>query len=1272
MSVLFRTQASLVPSRRLQNVRHVRWTMSLLLSARVLGCHAFSIANNAQCRLDSRCYAESASDISTDRLVQIGRASFQSHFSHPLDDWQCEAGGAISEGSNVIVCAPTGAGKTVVGEMALIHATQLKRRGIYTTPLKALSNQKYTELISRFSGVGLSTGDISINKGAAVTVMTTEVFRNQASRFGSSTNNDNSLEDTSVVVLDEFHYMGLPGRGSVWEESVITSPDFVQLIALSATLSNARQLAEWIEHVTQRPTILVQVPDSQRPVPLRYLFATRDGLFSLFQDPDAGPGAPHGMLGWKADGYELEILESESESNDKKGFGLSKQAPKKKKLPRGLQINPALKAAAEKRMQRVNRAFERAKFEASLGVGRGRRRFEDNDEFFNKLKGAGVRKLSAKDEQKERERLLKKEMRRSVPSLSALVQRLDQKELLPAIFFLFSRAGCDEAARGISQSMRGPRDPNNLLVGEEQVDWKPKRKNTKPQKSGAKRASGLLEDSNGRVFRSGSNYIDEDFVSAIYESEVRARINGDEYEESSPLSPRSYNFFASAGLLKLSQVEEVANRVAQFNKNNPEISFEEDVIEQFLCGVGSHHAGQLPAHKSFVESLFQRQLMKAVFATETLAAGINMPARTTVICALAKRGDGSSMNLLETSNLLQMAGRAGRRGMDTSGTCVILATPFESENDAGKILTDDIKPIMSQFTPSYTLAVNLIARGEGSLDVAKTLVQKSFAMWQKRLYEETTPSIDDDLELDVCVSSGANFFDELVKSLQLQVNKRSAKHDTARIESMLDLLNNPEHLKKVSKSFTGLVSLIEVERATVGYLEQELQELQTSSFDTSDDFLSSILHEDEKELMNQILLQRDRVSISDKDLKKHPFSTITNVANDIMADEAVEGLTLRNALNTARRDLTDEASKSRGTLPLTGLELSSYAKHSIVMRRRTRKTMSRMKSGGTDAAMQHIKALPADDAWSDLLAITRTLIAYGCLKVDPALSSDSNLEQSRFKLTDAGINVGMLGFENSLWCLVAMGGAWDVAAASHKLDASRKPGLEFTSDAETGQDDVETFDISLYSQREAADLTDKLRTMSISELAGYVSCLVSDFEAKGDGSITIVDRFQRLTKKQQKSIQSSLVVLERFMEVQKVFSVDEKPRRCTFDISNCEVVTEWAAGCSWNEALALADVPPGDLVRTLSRALDGLRQLGNLPFTPLRKGDLDESSSADLLSPRGLHPEVRKLCRDAAKAINRYPVKDFLTFDTGEQEDDDDMDMEDTIDDVRVPIEDSN
>ena len=120
-----------------------------------------------------------------------------------------------------------------------------------------------------------------------------------------------------------------------------------------------------------------------------------------------------------------------------------------------------------------------------------------------------------------------------------------------------------------------------------------------------------------------------------------------------------------------------------FNTENEEINFDDETVENFLFGVGSHHAGQLPAHKAFVKALFRSQLMKVVFATEIIAAGINMPARSTVICSMAKRGGDTSMYLLETSNLLQMAGRAGRRSMDTDGACLkIVARPRGSHSNS--------------------------------------------------------------------------------------------------------------------------------------------------------------------------------------------------------------------------------------------------------------------------------------------------------------------------------------------------------------------------------------------------------------------------------------------------------------------------------------------------------------------------------------------------------------------------------------------------------------
>jgi len=173
-----------------------------------------------------------STDAEIEDAIRLGESEFGKNYQFPLDDWQLQAGGSILMGHNVIVCSPTGSGKTVVGEMALHTAFDRDLDGVYTTPLKALSNQKFSEMRQIFgkANVGLSTGDISINREAArLTVMTTEVYRNIAWRAsGAESNEDdlsnnkgqeqqvsnsNDLRKNSVVVLDEFHYMGQPGRG---------------------------------------------------------------------------------------------------------------------------------------------------------------------------------------------------------------------------------------------------------------------------------------------------------------------------------------------------------------------------------------------------------------------------------------------------------------------------------------------------------------------------------------------------------------------------------------------------------------------------------------------------------------------------------------------------------------------------------------------------------------------------------------------------------------------------------------------------------------------------------------------------------------------------------------------------------------------------------------------------------------------------------------------------------------------------------------------------
>lgn len=399
----------------------------------------------------------SAATETAEEAVELGRAQLAHHFDFPLDDWQLQAGGEILLGHNVIVSAPTGSGKTVCGEMALRIAYEKDMEGIYTTPLKALSNQKFVELRQIFGAtdVGLSTGDVSINRqDARLTVMTTEVYRNIAWRSSGSptlngdiqiaeeartweTTRSNDLRQNAVVVLDEFHYMGLPGRGGVWEECIITSPAHTQIVGLSATLPNALQLAEWIEGVTGRKTVLIEAP-GERPVPLKYLFATREGIYPLFRNPEAGPGAALGLLGYKVEGDSA----NDRSAKKKKGFGDEDDGDLSiEKLPKGLQVNPALTTLAQRRMQRVNRMFER------------QRERQDNrgNEEWDSYRGGGTRarNVSSREERKEKERLLRREMRKSVPSLHILLSRLNEQDLLPAIFFIFSRAGCDQAADAI-------------------------------------------------------------------------------------------------------------------------------------------------------------------------------------------------------------------------------------------------------------------------------------------------------------------------------------------------------------------------------------------------------------------------------------------------------------------------------------------------------------------------------------------------------------------------------------------------------------------------------------------------------------------------------------------------------------------------------------------------------------------------------------------------------------------------------------------------------
>src|SRR2546427_2626321 len=220
-----------------------------------------------------------------------GIQTFVARYPFPFDSFQVEAITELAQGQSVVVAAPTGTGKTLVAEFAIWLAQQRNQRVIYTTPLKALSNQKYRDLreIYGYDTVGLVTGDIVEHSRASVVVMTTEVYRNMlleegGERFTSEENPiPSSLADVGFVIFDELHYLSDVGRGPVWEEAIICSPPHVQLVGLSATVSNADDLANWISRV-HRPISLVV--HEQRAVPLEHYYFL-DNQLHLVQDAES-------------------------------------------------------------------------------------------------------------------------------------------------------------------------------------------------------------------------------------------------------------------------------------------------------------------------------------------------------------------------------------------------------------------------------------------------------------------------------------------------------------------------------------------------------------------------------------------------------------------------------------------------------------------------------------------------------------------------------------------------------------------------------------------------------------------------------------------------------------------------------------------------------------------------------------------------------------------------------------------------------------------------
>ncbi len=478
------------------------------------------------------------------------RSDFVARYTFPIDRFQTEAFDALDRGEHVVVAVPTGSGKTVVAEYGIAGARRRGLRAFYTAPVKALSNQKYRDLVAIHGDdvVGLLTGDNSINGDAPIVVMTTEVLRNMV--YGRS----RLLDDLGLVVLDEVHFLQDSYRGPVWEEVMIHLPQHVQLVCLSATVSNVDELASWITTV-RGPT--ASIVERRRPVRLdnEYLVADR--------------------------------------TNDR------------------LRMLPVFAGG------HVNRdavQLDESAVRQRRSSGREQRRQKGRD------RGSGAKVLAP-------------------PGRVETVELLERRRLLPAIFFIFSRAQCDAAAKSCAD------------------------------------AGVVLTDTGERAA-----------IRAI----VDTRLGGIDDADLAVLGYRQF-------------------------------------LTQLECGIAAHHAGMVPPMKEVVEACFVEGLVKVVFATETLAVGINMPARSVVIEKLTKfTGEGHER--LTAGEYTQLTGRAGRRGLDDLGTAIVMWSPWVRFDEVAELAGSSSFHLRSAFRPTYNMAANLVrtySSGE-----AHHLLNLSFAQYQ--------------------------------------------------------------------------------------------------------------------------------------------------------------------------------------------------------------------------------------------------------------------------------------------------------------------------------------------------------------------------------------------------------------------------------------------------------------------------------------------------------------------------------------------------------------
>ena len=498
-------------------------------------------------------------------------------YPYPLSDFQKYAIEAIVDGNHVLVTAHTGSGKTLPAEFAIRHFVNQNTSGprkkvIYTSPIKALSNQKFYEFTQKYPEIsfGLFTGDIKTNPCADVIIMTTEILMNYLFTMQS---NDTEIKpkdelqfqmdintELAAVVFDEIHYINDEHRGHVWEQTILMLPRHIQMIMLSATIDNPEGFAQWCEKrglidstdstgsnddLPQNKIVYLASTD-KRVVPLTHYgyLTTTEGIFKGLKD---------------------KVLEKQIRDSTNELIPLQ--------LPGGQFQDPGYNL-----IQKMLNVF-------------------DNRQIFMKRKFV----------------------------LNQLTRFLKDREMLPAIAFVFSRKNVEQCAHEIT---------TNLLEDDSKIPY-------------------VTRHDCDQIIRKFPNY--------------------HEYLE-----------------------------LPEYN----------DLVSLLEKGIGIHHSGMLPILREIVEIMISKKRIKLLFATESFAIGLDCPIKTAIFTSLEKF-DGSGLRPLHSHEYTQMAGRAGRRGIDTVGHVVHCNNLFSSPSIAQykSILSGTPQKLVSKFKINYSTILNLLKTG---------------------------------------------------------------------------------------------------------------------------------------------------------------------------------------------------------------------------------------------------------------------------------------------------------------------------------------------------------------------------------------------------------------------------------------------------------------------------------------------------------------------------------------------------------------------------------